>query len=184
MLLAYADQGSSIARRGEFTLTTIYEITIIQAPFDRCFDLARSVEIHVLGNVHFGEQAVPLEGKTNGLLNLGDEVTWRARHFGVRQCLTSQITEYDHPHAFQDTMRRGAFAWMQHDHFFRQLPGGPTYMRDVFRYAAPLPILGVIAERLVLDDYMRDLLRERNAVIKQVAESNAWQRYIPAVDRP
>jgi ligand-binding SRPBCC domain-containing protein len=159
-------------------MTTLYELTVIDAPIARCFDLSRSVEVHVLGNVHFGEQAVPLQGQTAGLLALGDRVTWQARHFGVRQRLTSQITEFDPPHAFQDTMLSGAFAFMQHDHFFRQLPGGPTYMRDVFRYAAPLPILGLIAERLVLDAYMRNLLRERNAIIKQVAESKDWQQYV------
>jgi ligand-binding SRPBCC domain-containing protein len=134
--------------------------------------------VHVLGNVHFGEQAVPLAGQIGGLLGLGDEVTWRARHFGVRQCLTSRITRFDPPFAFQDTMQRGAFAHMQHDHFFRARPDGRTEMRDVFRFAAPLPVLGIVAERLVLERYMRNLLRERNEVIKQVAESNDWRRYV------
>ena len=159
-------------------MTTLEELTLIHAPIQRCFDLSRSVEVHVLGNVHFGEQAVPLAGKTSGVLVLGDRVTWRARHFGVRQCLTSQITRLDPPHAFQDTMLSGAFAFMQHDHFFRERPDGITEMRDFFRYAAPIPLLGLIAERLVLDRYMRDLLRDRNAVIKQVAESDQWQRYV------
>ena len=159
-------------------MTTLFELTLIHAPMDRCFDLSRSVEVHVLGNVHFGEQAVPLEGHTGGLLGLSDEVTWQARHFGVRQRLTSRITEYDRPHAFQDTMLRGAFASMQHDHFFRERPGGWTEMRDVFRFAAPFPVLGLIAERLVLEQYMRKLLQERNDVIKRVAESNDWRRFV------
>jgi len=159
-------------------MTTLEELTLIDAPMERCFDLSRSVEVHVLGNVHFGEQAVPLEGHTSGLLGLGDCVTWRARHFGIRQCLTSQITEFDPPHAFQDTMLRGAFAHMQHDHLLRQLPSGWTEMRDIFRFAAPIPILGLIAERLVLDRSMRSLLRERNAIIKRVAESNQWRKYV------
>jgi ligand-binding SRPBCC domain-containing protein len=163
-------------------MTRLQEITIIVAPLERCFDLARSVEVHLLGNVHFGEQAVPLAGlhgnRVSGLLEMGDTVTWQARHFGVSQKLTSAITEFDPPHAFQDTMLKGAFAWMQHDHFFRSRADGRTEMRDVFRYAAPIPLLGVLAERLVLDWYMRSLLRERNAVIKQVAESRDWGSYI------
>jgi len=163
-------------------MTALYELTLINAPITRCFDLSRSIEVHVLGNVHFGEQAIALShesaGQTSGLMALGDRVAWQARHFGIRQRLTSQITEFDPPHAFQDTMLSGAFAFMQHDHFFRQLPNGLTYMRDVFRYAAPLPILGLIAERLVLDAYMSNLLRERNAIIKQVAESNHWLKYV------
>jgi ligand-binding SRPBCC domain-containing protein len=160
-------------------MTILYEITVIDAPIARCFDLARSIEVHVLGNTHFGEQAIALGGQTSGLMSLGDTVTWQARHFGVRQRLTSQITQFDPPHAFQDTMLSGAFAFMQHDHFFRQQPNGPTYMRDVFRYAAPIPILGLLAERLILDRYMSTLLHERNAIIKQVAESNHWHKYVP-----
>lgn len=160
-------------------MTELIEITRINAPLDRVFDLARSIEVHLLGNVHSGEQTIAQQGSvTSGLLSLGDQVTWRARHFGVRQRLTSRINRFDPPHAFQDTMQSGAFAFMQHDHFFRALPGGSTEMRDHFRYAAPIPILGLIAERLVLDRYMRSLLRERNLIIKQVAESNAFQRFL------
>ena len=156
-------------------MTRLTETTLIHAPLARVFDLARSIEVHLLGNVHSGEQAIAEEGsRTSGLMALGDRVTWRARHFGVRQRLTSQITRFDPPHAFQDTMLAGAFAFMQHDHFFLTLPGGATRMRDDFRFAAPIPLLGPLAERLVLARYMRGLLRERNAIIKQVAESNAW----------
>lgn len=161
-------------------MITLHELTRIHAPIDRVFDLSLSVEVHVLGNTHFGEETVPLAGHITGLLALGDQVTWRARHFGIRQCLTSQITRYDRPDAFQDTMLRGAFQSMQHDHFFRELPGGLTEMRDVFRFAAPIPVLGLIAERVVLARYMRNLLRERNAVIQQVAESEAWKHFLPA----
>lgn len=159
-------------------MITLHEISRINAPIERVFDLSLSVEVHMRGNIHFGEETVPLAGHIAGLLALGDQVTWRARHFGVRQCLTSQITQYDRPHAFEDTMLRGAFRSMQHDHFYRELDDGVTEMRDVFRFAAPLPLLGLVAERLVLAGYMRNLLRERNAVIKQVAESEEWRQYL------
>jgi hypothetical protein len=36
-----------------------------------------------------------------------------------------------------------------------------------------------LAERLFLRRYMLGLLRERNMVIKRVAESSEWQRYLP-----
>jgi ligand-binding SRPBCC domain-containing protein len=160
-------------------MTHLTETTLIHAPLPRVFDLARSIEVHLLGNVHSGEQAVAERGsRTSGLMTLGERVTWRARHFGVRQRLTSQITRFDPPHAFQDTMLAGAFACMQHDHFFLALPNGATQMRDEFGFAAPIPLLGLVAERLVLDHYMRNLLRERNAIIKQVAESDAWSNFL------
>jgi ligand-binding SRPBCC domain-containing protein len=161
-------------------MITLEETTLIAAPIERCFDLARSVEVHLAGNTHFGEQAVALEGATSGLLNLGDTVTWRARHFLVRQHLTSKITAFDAPTYFQDTMLRGAFRSMQHDHHFRVLRDGRCEMRDAFRFAAPLPPLGRIAEALVLRRYMQALLHERNAVIREIAESpTAWQQYLP-----
>lgn len=51
--------------------------TRVAAPRDRCFDLARSVELHVRSTAATGERAVA--GRTTGLLELGDEVTWRGR---------------------------------------------------------------------------------------------------------
>ena len=159
----------------------LFETTRLPAPIGRAFDLARSIEVHLLGNVHFGEGATA--GACRGLIGMGERVTWRARHFGVRQELTSAITAFAPPTYFQDTMVRGAFRSMQHEHFFLALPveqgeAPRTEMRDVFRFAAPLGVLGAVAERMVLRRYMRALLRERNRVIQEVARSGEWRRYV------
>jgi hypothetical protein len=154
------------------------EITIIEAPIERCFDLARSVEVHLVANVHSGEQALAVDGITSELPELSQQVTWRAKHFGVWQELTSKYTAMQPPTYFQATMVKGTFRFMQADHFFRSLPSGATEMKDLFRVAAPLPVLGPLAEALFLRRYMLALLRERNAVIKQIAESNDWQHYL------
>lgn len=160
-------------------MVRLEDITVIRAPLERCFDLARSVEVHLLGNVHFGEQTVATGGVTSGLIDLEQRVTWRAKHFGVWHNLTSEITAMQRPAYFQDTMVRGIFQCMTHDHYFRPLPSGETEMKDVFCFAAPLPVLGFLAEVLVLRRYMRNLLQERNGIIKQVAESSEWQKYLP-----
>lgn len=155
-------------------------VTVIDAPVERCFDLARSVEVHLLGNVHFGEQVVAEGGVTSGLVGLGERVTWKAKHFGLWHRLTSEITHYDRPASFQDVMIRGPFAAMKHDHHFRGLTDGSTEMTDLFDVAAPFPVLGRIAEALVLRRYMFKLLEERNRVVKQVAESTDWRKYLSA----
>jgi hypothetical protein len=80
-------------------------------------------------------------------------------------------------------MVKGVFRSMQADHLFRRLPSGATELTDIFAIAAPVPILGRIAEALFLRRYMMALNRERNAVIKQLAESNDWQLYLPAQGR-
>jgi ligand-binding SRPBCC domain-containing protein len=160
-------------------VVTLEECSIIHAPLERCFDLARSVEVHLAGNVHWGETAVAEAGITSGLVGVGQRVTWRARHFGVRFRLTSEITVLDRPDRFQDVMIRGPFRFMRHDHFFRALSPDATEMRDVFCFAAPVPLLGRLVEFAVLRRYMRELLRERNAVLKVIAESPEWQKYLP-----
>lgn len=159
-------------------MVTVEEITIIRAPVERCFDLARSVEVHLAGNVHCGESAVASGGVTSGLIGPGQRVTWRAKHFWVWHRLTSEITKMDRPSCFQDVMVAGIFRWMKHDHFFRRISADETEMRDVFCFAAPLPILGRIAEITFLGRYMKALLGERNAAIRRIAESDEWRRYL------
>ena len=152
-------------------MVTIELEMFVHAPAERVFDLARSVDLHVRSTGGTREQAVA--GRTTGLLEPGETVTWRARHLGAWRKLTSRVSTYERPRHFRDEMVSGAFAWLEHDHFFDPVPGG-TLMRDVFRFAAPLGPLGWLAERLLLERYMARFLAERNAVIKQVAESDEW----------
>ncbi|HEU0054587.1 MAG TPA: SRPBCC family protein [Longimicrobium sp.] len=158
-------------------MVTIEMETVIAAPVERVFDLARSIDLHTRSTGNSGERAIA--GRTSGLIGLDETVTWSARHLGVRQRHTSRISAYDRPRHFADVMVRGTFAWMEHDHWFDALPGGGTRLRDSMRFAAPLGVLGRIAEAVLLRRYMTAFLRERNAVLKRVAESDEWRRYLP-----
>src|SRR5919204_3186969 len=101
-------------------LPTIRLATTISAPPERCFDLARDVDSHVRSTAATGERAIgPI---TAGLLELGDEVTWEARHFGIRQRLTARMTRVDAPREFEDVMVRGPFRSMRHIHRFEPRP--------------------------------------------------------------
>jgi ligand-binding SRPBCC domain-containing protein len=150
--------------------------THIAAPRERCFDLARSVELHTRSAAATGEVAVG--GRTRGLLELGDEVTWRARHLGLRQTLTSRITAYERPAYFRDSMVRGAFRRLDHDHRFTETDRGETLMHDVLEFAAPGGPLGRLAERLVLAPHLRAFLIARNQELRHVAESDAWREFL------
>lgn len=149
--------------------------TVIDAPLDRVFDLSRSIDAHTDSMTGTGEIAVA--GITSGLIGLEEEVTWQAKHLGVVQRLRVQITRFDRPNHFQDRMLEGAFKSMQHDHNF-ELLNGKTVMTDRFEFVAPLGFLGRLVERLFLTRYMTRLVEERNAVLKQLAESEAWRRYL------
>src|SRR5262249_33807978 len=147
--------GAWAARRGLGAMPKIVLVTLIHAPPERCFDLSRSIDLHVVSMQQTGERAVG--AVTSGLLGLGEEVTWSARHLGVRQPLTSRITAFDRPHHFRDSMVRGAFRRFDHDHFFA-MRGADTEMRDVFDFESPLGPLGRLADALVLERYLRSLL--------------------------
>jgi len=148
-------------------MPTIRLETYIQAPIERCFDFSRSVDLHSSSMTHTEERAVA--GVTTGLLERGDSVTWEAVHFGIRQHLTSRITELERPYRFVDEMVQGAFKEIKHAHEFLSRADG-TLMIDIFHYSAPLGVLGRLADLLFLKRYMRHLLLPRHQHIKQAAE--------------
>jgi ligand-binding SRPBCC domain-containing protein len=149
-------------------LPTIHLETVIRAPLERCFDLARDVEAHTQSTAQTNERVVG--GVRNGLLELDDEVKFEAVHFGLRQRLTARITRFERPGLFEDEMVRGTFQSLRHTHEFRPTPAG-TLMVDTFRYVSPLGLLGRLADRLFLERYLRRFLSERALHLKLLAES-------------
>ena len=149
----------------------------VRAPRERCFDLARSVDVHTVSAGATREAAIA--GRTAGLISLGEEVTWRARHLGRWHTMTNRITALERPVHFRDEMVRGPFAWIVHDHRFLDLGNGTTRMEESFRYAAPYGLLGRAVERIVLTRHLRRFLEERNRVIRDLAEGEGWRRYLP-----
>jgi ligand-binding SRPBCC domain-containing protein len=141
--------------------------TVVNAPLEVVFDLSRSIDLHKISTAHTNEEAVA--GKTSGLIGMGESVTWKAKHFGITQLLTSGITAFEKPHFFTDEMVSGAFAGFKHDHIFTE-EDGITVMTDVFAYTGPYGIFGNIADILFLKRYMANLLRERNRIVKEYAE--------------
>jgi len=152
--------------------------TPIAAPPERVFDLARSIEAHQQSAIGTHERAIA--GVSRGLIGMGEEVTWEARHFGVRQKLTVRMTRFERPFRFQDVMVSGAFKSMKHDHEFIAQPPG-TLMVDRFEFESPFGMLGRMVDRLVLFAYMRRFLVRRNQVLKTLAESGEWEKYIADV---
>ncbi len=150
-------------------MPTIRLKTRIAAPIERCFDLARNIDVHQASTARTRERAVA--GVTTGLIGPGDTVTWEAVHFGIRQRLTVRITDFDRPFMFADEMVSGALTSLKHVHQFVPIEGG-TLMIDIFDYTSPLGVLGTIADRLFLERYMTRFLAQRNEHLKRVAEAH------------
>lgn len=141
--------------------------TFIKSEKEMIFNLSRSVDLHLASTKKTNETAIA--GITSSLMNLNDTVTWRAKHFGIYQNLTTKITEFDFPNYFADEMLKGAFKSFKHEHHFEDSDNG-ILMRDIFNYQSPFGFLGKIADYLFLKNYMTQFLIERNLMIKEYAE--------------
>jgi ligand-binding SRPBCC domain-containing protein len=149
--------------------------TWIDAPVERCFLLSLSVDLHTVSAHSSRERAIA--GVTTGLINKGETVTFQGRHFGFNLNHTIRIEilrPYSH---FRDVMISGRFKHFEHDHHFAAMNDG-TRMRDEIRFSAPWGTLGRLATRMFLRRHVTAFLVERNAVLKQVSESEEWHKYL------
>ncbi len=150
--------------------------TLIKANRSIVFDLSRSIDLQSKFVTGSNEKAVA--GRTSGLISLDETVTYRGKHLGVMQSLTSRVTEFDKPHFFADEMQKGAFKTLRHEHHFIATEEG-TLMKDIFDFESPLGVLGNLANTLFLKSYMTSFLKNRNKIIKDFAESGRWKELLP-----
>ena len=155
-------------------MPTIKIKTKINAPIETCFDLARDIALHCSTASRTQERAVA--GVTSGKISLGESVTFEARHFGVLQRLTAIVTEFDKPNYFVDEMTQGAFKSMRHRHEFKAISTGvlgeQTLMTDTLTWVSPFGVIGVLFDKVLLENHMRNFLIQRNGKLKDVVEKN------------
>ena len=138
--------------------------TPLEMPLDEAFERSLDIDLHAASMARSHERAV--RGVTSGRIGLGEEVTWRAWHFGVPFTMTSRITELEAPHWFVDEQVRGPFRSFRHEHAF--IPGADgdgTIMIDHVVFDAPLGGLGRLSEG-VLGPYLLRLIQRRNAYLQ------------------
>jgi ligand-binding SRPBCC domain-containing protein len=96
-------------------------------------------------------------------------VTWRAWHFGLPIHMTSRIVEMESPNHFVDEQGRGPFHRFRHIHEFSH-HDGVTIMVDRIQFTAPLGPLGRLVEKLVLERYLKKLIKTRNSFLVERLE--------------
>ncbi len=157
-------------------MITLRTKTLILAPPERCFDLARSVDLHAASAAMIHGKATA--GRAAGMAAGGDRTTWSARFFGMRFSLTTEITAFNRPHGFSDNLYVGLFSHFGHVYTF--VPFGPmqTVMTDEFSFQSPFGFVGAALDALILRRRMWAVLKARAHYIKRVAESEGWRRYL------
>ena len=150
--------------------------TVLNSDIKTCFDLARNIDLHQKSLKYSKEKAIA--GKTSGLIELGEWVSWEAKHLGFVQHLTSKITEFEAPNYFVDEMVFGAFKSFRHEHHFRTSKNlgiksseNKTIMTDKFFFESPYGLVGKFVNVLFLKRFMRKLLVTRNQFLKETAET-------------
>ncbi|MBC8046714.1 MAG: SRPBCC family protein [Fimbriimonadaceae bacterium] len=144
----------------------------IHAPIEICFDLSRSIDLHMISTGKTKEKAIA--GKTSGLIELNETVTWRAKHLGVNQTLTSKITALKYPKYFVDEMVAGVFKSLRHQHIFES-KNDHTIITDKFEFESPFGIFGKIFNHIFLTSYLKGFITDRNKIIKEYAETDKWK---------
>ncbi|KGO82727.1 hypothetical protein IP98_01827 [Flavobacterium cauense R2A-7] len=150
-------------------MITIKLVTEINADKRTVFDLSRNINLHQESMKDSGEKAIA--GKTSGLIELDETVTFKGKHFGFPLTHQSKITEMSFYNSFTDEMLQGHFKSFQHSHFFRE-ENGRTIMTDEVHYEISFGILGRLFNRWILKNYLTRLLQKRNAFIKVSAEKH------------
>lgn len=78
----------------------------------------------------------------------------------------TEITDWNPPHSFQDTQRKGPYASWVHTHRFIAEADGTTTIEDTVRYSLPFGILGAIVQPLVARQLSRIFDYRQRVMIK------------------
>lgn len=153
-------------------MPSIHITTFIAAPIERIFDLSRSINLHKVSTASTNEVAIA--GITTGLISKGETVTWRAKHLFKKRTFTSKITAMEAPVYFCDEMQQGDFKSFKHAHHFKQVANG-VIMIDLVDFESPYGAAGRMVDKYYLTRYLERFLQQRNAVIKEYAETDKWK---------
>lgn len=153
-------------------LFVVRDEVLVAAPVERCFALSTHLAV-----VEMTLAMRPVGGRTVGTVVGGDTVRWRGWKWGLPHTHESLIEAYDPPRFFRDRMIAGRFARFEHDHRFSTQEGGRVLLRDEVRFSMMWGAAGLMVGRALVLPHIRTLMRERFALIKRLAEGEAWRRY-------
>lgn len=148
-------------------MTTIHLTTIIKAPIEIVFNNSRNIDLHQQSASQTNEKAIA--GRTSGLIEKGETVTWKGKHFGFyiqHQSIISEMHLYAY---FVDEQLKGYFKSFKHQHFFEE-KNGVTIMQDILQYETPFGIFGKLFDLVFLKKHLVQFLLYRNEVLKTSSE--------------
>jgi ligand-binding SRPBCC domain-containing protein len=153
-------------------MTQIKTSTIINAPIEIVFNNCRNIDVHQNSASKTNEKAIA--GRTSGLINKGETVTWIGKHFGIYIQHESIISEMNFSNYFVDEQLKGHFKRFKHQHFFTQKEN-QTIMTDILDYETPFGFIGKLFDKLLLENHLTKFIIYRNAILKELSENHQHQ---------
>lgn len=111
-------------------------------------------------------------GRVDGLLEAGDLLSLRARHFRLPWRYDARVLVCEPPHRLVDVQEHGPWRSMRHEQRFAHTGAG-TLLTEELCWRGWFGPLGVLADALAVRRYLRGLLLVRAAHLRMVAEQLA-----------
>jgi ligand-binding SRPBCC domain-containing protein len=153
-------------------MTQIKITTTINAPIEIVFNNSRNIDIHQYSASKTNEKAIA--GITSGLINKGETVTWKGKHFGIYMQHQSIISEMEFPNYFIDEQLKGNFKSFKHEHIFKQKEN-ETIMTDILEYETPFVFIGKLMDKIILKNHLTNFIIYRNSILKEISENHQHQ---------
>lgn len=153
-------------------MTTIHLTSFFPASAEVLFDLARHIGVHKESMSKYKEEAVA--GTRFGLMEKGETVTWKGKHFYRDRIIRMRVTEMKKPELFIVEQVQGNFKSLKHEYHFKTCENGALLI-NLFHYEMKHGWIGKIIDRLVLRRYFKNMLEQRNQTIRNYAVSGRWK---------
>ena len=150
----------------------IHLTTFIKAPVERVFNLSRNLAVFKKA-IHAGKEQI-LSDTSASCVGKGETLTFKAKHLGKLRVLTTKIVDLQLPELYKEEQVKGDLKSFSHLHHFKTTDNG-TIMIDLVDFEGPTDFLGSIAGRFYIKDYIEELLKKKNSLIRDYAETDKWR---------
>jgi len=150
----------------------IHITNFIAAPSETVYDLSRHILLQKKAMDKIGVRQ--LRGVSSGLLSVNDTILWGLRIVNKDFLFSLKVTELNPGHFIQEDMTQGALESFKHMRHFKKIQNGTLVIDEIF-YSLPKKVWTPWIDRFFLNGKLHELLRERNKVLKEYAESNKWR---------
>jgi ligand-binding SRPBCC domain-containing protein len=150
----------------------IHITNFIAAPSETVYDLSRHILLQKKAMDKIGVRQ--LRGVSSGLLSVNDTILWGLRIVNKDFLFSLKVTELNPGHFIQEDMTQGSLESFKHMRHFKKIQNGTLVIDEIF-YSLPKKVWTPWIDRFFLNGKLHELLRERNKVLKEYAESNKWR---------